>query len=57
MLLEHLKNAEVREATRKAAAKGDSDAWPSGQWRCIVWPGLRFTYHGGSMANARCGER
>ena len=40
ILLEHLKNAEVREAARKAAAESDPDAWPSGQLSCTVRSGL-----------------
>ena len=36
ILLENLKNAEMREPARKAAAESDSDAWPNGQWGCTV---------------------
>lgn len=57
MLLENLKNAEMRKATRKSAAESDSDAWPSGQWRLTEWSAMRFTYHARSIAIPRCGER
>lgn len=57
ILLENLKNAEMREPARKAAAESDPDAWPSGQWGCTVWSGLWFTYHGEIVAIVGCGER
>ena len=57
MLLENLKNAEMRETARKAAAESDPNTWPSGQWGRTVWSGLWFTYHGKIVAIVGCGER
>ena len=58
MLLENLKNAEMREAARKAAAQSDADTWPTGQWALYcAGPacGSRITRE--VCAILRCGER
>ena len=57
ILLENLKNAEMRESAGKAAAESDPNTWPSGQWGCTVCFALWFTYHGGIVAIVGCGER
>jgi len=56
VLLENLQHAEMRKAARKSAAESDADARPTGQWGCIERPGLRFTYHGESIAILKCGS-
>jgi hypothetical protein len=44
VLLEHLQNAEMREATRETSAKGKSYAWPKGQrcWTFVQGLSLRI---------------
>jgi hypothetical protein len=49
VLLEDLKDAEVRESASKAAAQGDADTWPNGRGARTVLSGLVFPYHEGRM--------
>jgi hypothetical protein len=53
VLLEHLKNAEVREAACKASAERDADTCPTGQGRWNVRSGLKVACHERIMASVR----
>jgi hypothetical protein len=57
VLLENLKDAEMRKSARKSAAESDADTCPTGQWGRMERFGLRFTYHGGSFAISRWSGR